>query len=141
MKDSSKAMVIDPFQEARRYVENAKETLKERGKLNVEMGRYEDPKYVKAAGHYLWLSVLMALDAVFHVEEEKVAKKGLGARVTVGDYMSAVSKRDGKLRDWVVDSYRIAHLSMGYDGVQDKAVCAVGIRVANAVIDRCEALG
>ena len=32
----------DPIAEARRYVENARETLREKGELNVEMNRYDD---------------------------------------------------------------------------------------------------
>ena len=63
--------VVDPLAEARRYVDNAKQTLAQNGQLNKEEHRYEDEKYVKAAGNYLWLSVLMALDAVFHVKANK----------------------------------------------------------------------
>ena len=32
----------DPIAGARRYVENARETLREKGELNVEMNRYDD---------------------------------------------------------------------------------------------------
>ncbi len=60
----------DPIAEARRYVENAKITLKENGELNVDMNRYEDDKYVRAAGNYLWLGVIKALDAVFNVRTD-----------------------------------------------------------------------
>lgn len=37
----------NPIEEARRYVDNARETLKEKGELNVETRRYEDDKYVR----------------------------------------------------------------------------------------------
>ena len=52
-------MKKNPIEEARRYVDNAKQTLTENGKLNMETHRYEDPKYVRAAGNYLWLGVLI----------------------------------------------------------------------------------
>lgn len=61
----------DPIAEARRYVDNARTTLLENGELNLETKRYEDDKYVRAAGSYLWLGVLMALDAVFHVRKDR----------------------------------------------------------------------
>ena len=40
----------DPIAEARRYVENARKTLNENGELDVELHRYDDDKYVRAAG-------------------------------------------------------------------------------------------
>ena len=130
----------DPIGEARRYVTNAQDALRDHGKLNTDTGRYEDPKYVKAAGHYLWSGVLIALEAVFHVEAEKKKRKGKDNRVSVDDYTAAVSQRDQKLLGWVTDGYQIMHLSMGYDGIQAKVVCVEGIRLANNIIDRCESL-
>ena len=50
----------NPIDEARRYVENARKTLKENGELDTELNIYQDDKYVRAAGNYLWLGVLMA---------------------------------------------------------------------------------
>ena len=91
----------DPISEARRYVDNAKETLKEKGELNVETRRYEDEKYVRAAGSYLWLGVLMALDAVFHVRSDR------RKRVDINEYRDAVGRRDRKLLDYVNDGYDV----------------------------------
>jgi len=122
----------DPIAEARRYVENAKETLMERGELNVETKRYEDEKYVRAAGSYLWLGVLMALDAVFHVRPDR------RKRVDINEYREAVGKRDRKLLDYVNDGYDVMHLYMMYDGVQAKEISDTGFRLANTIIDRCE---
>ena len=127
--------VVDPLAEARRYVDNAKQTLIEHGQLDPKNQRYEDAKYVKAAGNYLWLAVLTALDAVFHVKENKTS-----GRVGIKDYKIAMGQRDKKLSDWVNDAYNIMHLSMNYDGVQDKDVCAIGFRLANEIIDRCAAM-
>ena len=78
----------NPIDEARRYVENARKTLKENGELDTELNIYQDDKYVRAAGNYLWLGVLMALDAVFHVREDR------RTRVDIKDYRDAVGKRD-----------------------------------------------
>ena len=122
----------NPIAEARRYVDNARKTLSENGELNVETRRYEDEKYVRAAGNYLWLGVLMALDAVFHVRKDR------RTRVDINHYLEAVGKRDRKLLDYVNDGYDVMHLYMNYDGNQAKGVSDEGFRLANTIIDRCE---
>ena len=124
----------DPIAEARRYVENARRTLNENGELNIETKRYEDEKYVRAAGNYLWLGVLMALDAVFHVRKDR------RTRVDINTYLEAVGKRDRKLLDFVNDGYDVMHLYMNYDGNQAKGVSDEGFRIANTIIDRCETM-
>ena len=124
----------DPIAEARRYVENAKETLREKGELDVETRLYQDDKYVRAAGNYLWLGVLQALDAVFHVREDR------RTRVDINAYLEAVGKRDRKLLAYVNDGYDIMHLSMNYDGIKSKEVSDSGFRLANSIINRCETM-
>ena len=122
----------DPISEARRYVENARKTLKDNGEYDAELNRYNDEKYVRAAGNYLWLGVLMAIDAVFHVRKDR------RTRVDINDYREAVGKRDRKLLRLMNDGYDTMHLSMNYDGNSVKDVSDSGIRIANTIIDRCE---
>lgn len=124
----------NPIAEARRYVDNASKTLSENGELDVELNRYDDEKYVRAAGNYLWLGVLMALDAVFKVRKDR------RTRVDINDYRDAVGKRDRKLLALVNDGYTTMHLNMNYDGNQSKGVCDDGFRIANTIINRCETL-
>ena len=124
----------DPIAEARRYVENAKETLREKGELDTELRAYQDDKYVRAAGNYLWLGVLKALDAVFDVRTDH------RTRVNVNNYLETIGKRDRKLLCLVDDGYKVMHLSMNYDGVQSKDLCDSGFRLANDIIDRCETM-
>ena len=127
-------MKKDLITEARRYVANAEKTLNENGCYNQELKQYEDEKYVRAAGHYLWHAVLMALDAVFHVRADR------RTRVDVNDYYEALRKRDKKLLALVNSSYNVMHLSMDYDGNSRKKVCDDGIALANDIIDRCASL-
>ena len=121
----------DPIAEARRYVENARKTLSENGELDIETKLYQDEKYVRAAGNYLWLGVLMALDAVFKVRKDR------RTRVDINAYLEAVGKRDRKLLNYVNTGYDVMHLSMTYDRVQAKGVSDEGFRLANTIIDRC----
>ncbi len=127
-------MKKDLIKEARRYVDNADKALRENGRYNKELNLYEDDKYVRAAGHYLWHSVLLALDAVFHVRADR------RTRVDVNDYYEAVRKRDKKLLALVNSSYNVMHLSMDYDGTSRKSVCDDGFHLANDIIDRCAAM-
>ena len=100
----------------------------------MEQNRYQDDKYVKAAGNFLWGGVLIALDAAFHV------KKSEHDRVDIKDYRTVVGNRDRKLLGLVNDGYEIIHLLMGYDGTLSKTICDEGFRLANKIIDRCETM-
>ena len=102
--------------------------------IDAELNRYDDEKYVRAAGNYLWLGVLMALDAVFNVREDR------RTRVDIKDYREAVGRRDKKLPALVNDGYDVMHLYMNYDGNQSKGVSDEGFRLANNIIDRCAAM-
>ena len=124
----------NPIDEARRYVDNARETLREKGELDPELKIYQDDKYVRAAGNYLWLGTLMALDAVFHVRQDR------RTRVDIKDYLAAVGKRDRKLLALVNSGYDVMHLYMNYDGNPSKGVCDDGFRLANDIINRCAAM-
>ena len=131
MKDPMIEIVIDPVAEARRYVKNAQNILKEHGNLDYETQLYQDRKYVRMAGNTLWNGVLLILDAVFHVK--KIGR----LHPDVIDYRDEVAKRDKKLLALFNTAYETIHVYMGYDGNQDKAICLSGIRLANDIINRC----
>ena len=108
--------------------------MKDNGELDVELNRYEDEKYVRAAGNYLWLGVLLALDEVFHVRQDR------RTRVDIKDYLAVIGKRDRKLLALVNSGYEVMHHYMNYDGNQSKDVCDGGFRLANDIINRCAAM-
>lgn len=122
----------ETIEEARRYVVNAKDTLVKKGKLDEDGTYYGDRKYVRAAGNYLWLGVLIALDVVFKVKQDK------RTRPDINDYREAITNRDKKLLSLVNMGYDTIHLSMNYDGNQSKRICDEGFRITNEIIDRCE---
>lgn len=121
----------NPIEEAQRYVENAKQTLKENGEYDKSLRRYGDRKYVRAAGHYLWNAVLIVMDAIFNVKTKK------RPHPDIKDYKVAVAARDRKLLALVNDGYDTMHIAMGYDGNQQKDVCDAGFRLANEIIKTC----
>jgi hypothetical protein len=56
-----------PISEAKRYLANAKELLKEKAIKDGDY--YTDSKYVSMAGDTAWKGVLIALEAVFGIKE------------------------------------------------------------------------
>ena len=122
----------NPIEEARRYVANAKETIK-RANYDPELKSYTDKKYIKTAGNILWSGCLIALDAVLQV------RKGKG-RPSIEKYKEAAGKRDRTLLHFINMGYETMHLVMGYDGNREKEVSDAGFKRANLIIDRCALL-
>ena len=131
MRDFMTEPIINPVAEAKRYVMNAKDLLNEKGRLDLETNCYEDPKYVKSAGHYLWSAVLLILNAIFEVKTKQ------HPHPDIIDYRNEIVKRDRKLLTLVNAAYETTHITMGYDGNVSKDVCTSGIRLTNDIIDRC----
>ena len=126
--------VADPVAEARRYVKNAEDILKNHGQLDFETQLYSDRKYVRMAGNTLWNGVLLIIDAVFQVKTKS------RSHPDVNDYRNEISKRDKKLLALFNAAYETLHIYMGYDGELSRALSAEGIRLAKDIICRCEAM-
>lgn len=124
----------NPYEEARRYLQNAKDLLK--NNTTIEDGFYSDSKYVRMAGDTAWKGCLIALDATFGVS----AKKKKGSRLSIDDFKAIVSKRDQKLNVYVVSGYNEMHLHMGYDGEKKVNLAKSAFSTAKDIIDRCEKL-
>lgn len=132
MRDSSsKEVYDDPVNEARRYVQNAKDILNEKARLDVETQLYQDRKYVRMAGNTLWNGVLLIINAVFLV------KKTPKSRPHFDTYRKAIATRDQKLLSLFIGAYETMHIYMGYDGGLSKEACSGAVRMANDIIDRC----
>lgn len=114
--------------EAKRYLNNAKEILREKGAK--EDGFYQDSKYVKMAGHTAYSGVLFALDHYF-------GKKTKG-RKDVDWYKANLSQHDKKMLQTFVSVYELLHLVMAYDGVGDAEVVKLGFQRAELIIDWVE---
>lgn len=116
------------IQEARRYLNNAKEILSE--KAQKEDGYFQDKKYVKMAGHTAYTGVLLALDGY-------LGKKGKG-RKDVDWYKQQLSGLDKKLLNTFVAVYDTLHLSMSYDGNPSAKVAKAGLEDAESIINWIE---
>ena len=114
--------------EAHRYIENAKEIL--RDKALKEDKYYKDAKYVKMAGNTAYNGVLMALDGLFGVK-----KKG---RKSVEWYKEELAKMDKKMGNAFSIVYNTLHLDMGYDGLLSVKIANVGFEEAETIINWVE---
>ena len=119
---------MNTVQEAKRYVENAREIL--RDKARKEDGYYQDSKYVKMAGHTAYVGILLALDGF-------LGKKGKG-RKDVDWYKQHLSKLDKRVLNSFISAYDILHLSMAYDGIPLASVVTAGLQEADTIIDWVE---
>lgn len=120
---------MDSISEARRHLANAKEILSEKAKK--EYGRYQDKKYVKMAGHTAYTGVLLALDIL-------LGNKKKSTRKSVEWYRSELSNRDKKISGSFADVYDVLHLSMGYDGLSNAKIAAMGLQEAEKIISWVE---
>ena len=116
---------MDNVIEAKRYLDNARQILKE--KANKEDGYYQDKKYVKLAGHAAYSGVLVALDGLLGDK-----KKG---RKSVEWYQKELAGLDKKVSSTFSSVYDILHLSLSYDGSTDVELAQLGLKRADQIID------
>lgn len=119
---------MDEIQDARRYIENARELLSE--KAQKRDGYYQDQKYVRMAGNTAYNGILVALDSLL---DEKT--KG---RKDVKWYKERLAKMDKKVLASYVAAYDTLHLALGYDGNTLASVASAGIKEAEKIIDWVE---
>ena len=125
-------MKRNPIEQARLRANNAKMILEEKCALDAALNRYENQKYIRKSGRALWRAVLIALDTVLDIREDRRTK------VYIDDYLETAAKKDEKFAKIIDVGYYVIRVCMGYDGVQHKPICDEGFRLANDIIDRCE---
>ena len=125
-------MKRNPIEEARIRANNARLILEERGLLDVETDHYENQKAVRKAGRALWRAVLIALDTIFDIREDRRTK------VYIDDYLDTAAKKDERFAILLDVGYSIIRVYMGYDGIQHKPICDEGFRLANDIIEHCD---
>ena len=117
--------IQDSVREAKRYLDNAKEILRE--KAGKEDGYYQDAKSGKMAGHTAYTGVLFALDRYF-------GKKSKG-RKDVDWYKQNLSSQDKKMLNSFGTVYEVLHLVMAYDGFGNADLARIGLQEAEKLID------
>lgn len=116
------------YQEAIRYMDNAKETLQ---KACKEGNFYNDRKYVKTACGTAYNGVLTALDGYFLTKGIEKPKKN---RRTVAYYQEHIAQWDKKLLQYFNSVYETLHLWGYYDGILNATIIKAGFDDAYTVI-------
>jgi len=118
------------YNEAIRYMENAKENLKNAKKEDMF---YHDKKYVKTACGVAYNGMLVALDGFLRLKDIKPKGK---ERKSIEYYQSNITKIDRKLLDYLNSAYEILHLWGYYDGITKVSVLKDGFDEAYKIIDK-----
>ncbi|MBM2817364.1 MAG: hypothetical protein HW421_4126 [Ignavibacteria bacterium] len=117
----------NPYKEAMRYVENAREDLKLAGK---DGKFYEDENYVSSACGIAYKGMLKGLDFLFNIKGVP-KKKG---RKSIEYYKEVLSKMDKRLLKYLNNGYEVLHLYGYYDGGDQIAVIEAGFDNAVSII-------
>ena len=120
------------YNEAVRYMDNAKENLKNAKK---EGRFYHDPKYVKTACAVAYSGLLVALDGFLTLKGAHTSKNKK-QRKSIEYYQSSITKIDKKMLDYLNGAYQILHLSGYYDGILVASVIKEGFDLAYKIIDK-----
>ena len=118
----------DPYKEAMRYIENARDDLKQAG---IDGKYYEDEKYVKSASGIAYSGVLKALD--FYFDIKKVPKQK--GRKSIEYYQKNLAKIDKKLSKELNTAYTVLHLEGYYEGQTKIGLIEEGFDSAISIID------
>ena len=119
------------YNEAIRYMDNAKEVLKKAGK---DDDYYSDDKYVKMATGTAYNGVLKALDGYFILKEVKPVKKG--SRANRQYYEKNLAVLDKKLLKYYETVYRVLHLEGYYEGETYVPTIQSGMLAAYQIIEK-----
>jgi len=118
------------YSEAVRYMDNAKESLKNARK---EDGFYLDKKYVKTACGTAYNGLLVALDGFLQLKDIKPKGK---ERKSIEYYQNNITKIDKKMLNYLNSAYEILHLWGYYDGITDAGMVKRGLDLAYTIIEK-----
>ena len=119
------------YNEAVRYMDNAKECLK---KAKKDESYYNDQKYVRMACGTAYSGLLVALEGFFILKGmDKPSKK---QRKSIEYYQSNITKFDKKLLNGLNSAYKILHLLGYYDGIESAKVVKEGFDEAYNIIEK-----
>ena len=118
------------YGEAVRYMDNAKEALKN-AKKDGEF--YRDTKYVRMACGTAYSGVLIALDGFFILRG--VHKRGK-LRKAISYYQDNLGKIDRKMLDNLNTAYNVLHLYGYYNGIDNAKIIKEGFDSAQRIVDK-----
>ncbi len=126
---NNSARILTPYQEANRYIDNAKLTLKE--KAGKKDGEYANVKYVQTAADTAYVGVLLALDEyLLRKEGDKFVKPK-----SIEEYRTRITKQNKKLLPLLNEAYAELHIILYYHGIPSVRVMNHGLNTALEIIE------
>ncbi|MDR3112233.1 MAG: DUF5618 family protein [Elusimicrobiota bacterium] len=119
------------YEEAMRYMSNAKEALKKAGKDGQHY--YKDRKYVRTACGTAYNGVLISIDTWLKLKGVEMSKK---QRPSIEFYRQELGKLDRKMLTTLNATYDTLHLAGYYDGNLDSRIIKIGFDTAYDLIDK-----
>lgn len=113
--------LLAPAEEAARYLQNAKEILRE--KAGKKDGLYADVKYVKMAAGTAYSAALLILDEYL---KQKEGIKFVKPK-SIEDYTSRIRKYDKKMLRLLVNVYDELHIIGYYHGTRSVDTIQTGL--------------
>jgi len=118
------------YSQAMRYMDNAKEYLKNAKK---EGNYYQDKKYVKTACGVAYSGLLEGLDGFLRLKDIKAKGK---QRKSIEFYQENLARIDKKMLNTLNSAYEILHLLGYYDGITKASVLKDGFDEAYKIINK-----
>ena len=118
------------YSEAMRYMDNAKEYLKDAKK---EGNYYQDKKYIKTACSVAYCGLLEGLEGFLRLKDIKSKGK---QRKSIEFYQENLAKIDKKMLTTLMSAYQILHLWGYYDGILNVNVLKEGFEDAYKIIEK-----
>lgn len=119
---------MNSVQEAKRYIDNAKEILRE--EAHKDNGFYAARKYVRMAGNTAYNGILVALDGILEMKAK--------GRKEVNWYKERLAKLDKGILNAFLSAYDTLHLALGYDGNLNAKIAQAGLEDAEYIINWVE---
>ncbi|OQC45631.1 MAG: hypothetical protein BWX59_01076 [Bacteroidetes bacterium ADurb.Bin028] len=130
-KTMATAVKTNPIEEAKRYVANAKQILREKaGKRGYH---YTDSKYVSMACNTAWSGVLIAVHAKMKRDNFKFPR----GRLSVDTYRGYLTTKNKTILKYFNSAYNHLHLYGGYDKELSVGNTQIGLDFAEKIIDWC----
>lgn len=117
------------YQEVIRYLDNAKEILKE--KAGKKDGEYADIKYVQMAAETAYNGVLLAIDEFLRQKEGLKFSKPK----SIEEYRTRVAKQNKKLLALLNEAYGDLHISLYYHGIPSVRIMSNGLKTAQEIAE------
>lgn len=125
--------VEESYQEALRYIDNAKQILREKALKRNHF--YTDAKYVKMASHIAYTGVLLALKIKVKSTNFPPPKN---ERWDYYYFVDFLRSKNNTILKYLNEVYNILHLYGGYDGGCHYKTIQTGLDLAIKIIDWCK---